>query len=123
MDWRPDMFVKRSLVILLACASFALAADWPQWRGPNRAAVVPDFTAPATWPKALQKKWSTPVGGGVATPALVGDKLYAFAYQAGKEVIRCLDAGTGKELWKNEYEARAVSVVVPCRVYSNSCFG
>jgi outer membrane protein assembly factor BamB len=103
------MFMKRALVILIACTSFASAADWPQWRGPNRAAVVPDFTAPATWPKTLQKKWSTPVGGGVATPALLGDKLYAFAYQGGKEVIRCLDAGTGKEIWKNEYEARAAS--------------
>jgi outer membrane protein assembly factor BamB len=103
------MSVKRSLVILLAWASFASAADWPQWRGPNRAAVVPDFMAPATWPKELQKKWSTPVGGGVATPALVGDKLYAFAYQNGNEVIRCLDAGTGKEIWKNEYAARPAS--------------
>jgi outer membrane protein assembly factor BamB len=103
------MSVKRSLVILLAWASFASAADWPQWRGPNRAAVVPDFTVPATWPKELQKKWSTPVGGGVATPALVGDKLYAFAYQDGKEVIRCLDAGTGKEVWNNAYETRPAS--------------
>jgi outer membrane protein assembly factor BamB len=99
------MPVTRSLVILLAGASFVAAADWPQWRGPDRAAVVPDFMAPAMWPKELQKKWSTPVGGGVATPALVGDKLYAFGYQDGKEVIRCLDADTGKEIWKNEYKA------------------
>jgi outer membrane protein assembly factor BamB len=103
------MPVLRSFVILLAWTSFVAAADWPQWRGPNRAAVVTDFTVPTTWPKELQKKWSTPVGEGVATPALVGDKLYAFAYQDGKEVIRCLDAGTGKELWKNEYTARRAS--------------
>lgn len=101
------MSVRRSLVILLAWTSFLPAADWPQWRGPNRAAVVPDFTAPTPWPKELQKKWSTTVGEGVATPALVGGKLYAFGYQDGKEVIRCLDAGTGKELWKDEYSARA----------------
>jgi outer membrane protein assembly factor BamB len=101
------MTVARSLVILLALASFVPAADWPQWRGSNRDAVVSDFTAPASWPKELKKKWSTPVGEGVATPALVGDKLYAFGYQNGKEVIRCLEAGTGKELWKNEYAARA----------------
>ena len=63
------MPVMRSFLILLASTSFIRAADWPQWRGPNRAAVVPDFTAPAAWPKELQKKWSTPVGDGVATPA------------------------------------------------------
>ncbi len=101
------MPVLRSLVILLACTSFASASDWPQWRGPDSAAVVKDFTAPTTWPKELQKKWSTPVGEGVATPALVGDKLYAFGFKDGKEVVRCLDAGTGKEIWKNEYDARS----------------
>lgn len=100
------MPVMRSFLILLASTSFLAAADWSQWRGPNRAAVVTDFTAPKTWPKDLQKKWSTPVGEGVATPALVGDKLYAFGYRDGKEIIRCLDTGTGQELWKNEYEAR-----------------
>ncbi len=32
------------------------------------------------------------MGDGVATPALVGDKLYVFSRQEGNEVIRCLDA-------------------------------
>ncbi len=100
------MLAARSLVILLASTFFAMAADWPQWRGINRDAVVADFTPPTTWPKELMKKWSTKVGDGVATPALVGDKLYAFGYQDDKEIIRCLDATSGKELWKNEYAAR-----------------
>lgn len=101
------MSAMRSFFILIVSASFVSAADWPQWRGPHRDAVVTDFTAPPTWPKELQMKWSTPVGNGVATPALVGGKLYAFGYQDGKEVIRCLDADTGKELWKNEYATQA----------------
>jgi len=106
---RNAMQMRRSLVILVAWTSFLPAADWSQWRGPNRAAVVADFTAPATWPKELHKAWSTPVGEGVATPALVGGKLYAFGYQDGKEVIRCLNAADGKEIWKNEYAAKPAS--------------
>ncbi len=101
------MPVLRSLAILFASVSFVSAADWPQWRGPDRAAVVTDFTVPTEWPKELQKKWSTRVGEGVATPALVGDKLYAFGYQDGKEVLRCLNAGTGKESWKYDYAVRS----------------
>lgn len=97
----------RSFVVLLACTSMAVAADWSQWRGTHRDGVVADFTPPETWPKELTKKWSTTVGEGVATPSLVGNRLYAFGYQNGNEVIRCLDAATGKELWKNEYSARA----------------
>src|SRR5262249_19313613 len=66
------------------------------------------FTAPATWPKELTKKWSVKVGEGVATPALVGDKLYVFARDGASEVIRCLDATTGNELWSKKYDEDAV---------------
>ena len=73
-------------------ATAVLAADWPQWRGQNRDAKVTGFTPPATWPKELAKKWSVTVGDGVATPALVGDRLYAFARQGDEEStpVTCL---------------------------------
>ena len=29
----------------------AAAADWPQWRGPNRDNKVAGFSAPRAWPK------------------------------------------------------------------------
>jgi outer membrane protein assembly factor BamB len=82
-------------------------ADWPQWRGPHRDARVTDFAAPPTWPKALTQKWKVAVGRGDATPALVGDKLYVFSRQGEDEVIRCLDAATGKEVWQDKYETQA----------------
>ena len=90
---------------LAATASYALAQDWPQWRGANRDGKAASFTAPKTWPKELTQKWKVTVGEGVATPCLVGDKLYVFARQEGGEIARCLDAGTGKELWKDKYDA------------------
>jgi outer membrane protein assembly factor BamB len=81
------------------------AQDWPGWRGPNRQAKVADFKAPAAWPKELARQWQVTVGEGVATPALVGDRLYVFARQEGQEVTRCLDAATGKELWQERYDS------------------
>jgi outer membrane protein assembly factor BamB len=63
------------------------------------------FKAPQTWPKELGQKWKVTVGNGVATPALVGDKLYVFAREGGSEVIRCLNSGDGKELWQEKYDA------------------
>jgi outer membrane protein assembly factor BamB len=95
--------------VVLLGSSGALAQDWPQWRGPNRDAKVTGFTAPKTWPKELTQKWKVTVGDGVATPALVGDKLYVFTRQDANEVIRCLDAATGKELWQENYAAQAVT--------------
>ena len=101
----------RSLLatVLGLCAAAAPAADWPHWLGPNRDAKVTDFKAPATWPKEPVKKWSEKVGDGVATPALVGDKLYTFARVDGNEETRCLDAATGKEVWKDKYPAKGVT--------------
>lgn len=87
----------------------AHAGDWPQWRGPGGHAIVADFKAPTEWPKELTKKWSKSIGDGVATPALAGGKLYTFGYQGGNEVVRCFDAKSGDELWKDEYPARAAS--------------
>ncbi len=89
-------------VIVLGIGS-AQAQDWPQWRGPNRDGKVTGFTAPKSWPKDLKKTWTVTVGDGVATPALVGDKLYVFSREGGDEVIRCLNAADGKEVWKEKY--------------------
>src|SRR5262245_6651211 len=94
-------------VLLLAIG--ALAQDWPQWRGPNRDGRATGFTAPAAWPKELTQKWKVSVGDGVATPALVGDKLFVFSMQGGNEVIRCLEADTGKEVWQEKYPAQGAT--------------
>ena len=104
----------RSIGVMVGCvvligATRAGAQDWPQWRGPNRDGKVAGFTAPQTWPEALTQKWRTTVGSGDATPALVGDKLYVFARQGDDEVTLCLDAGDGKELWRDKYAAQAVT--------------
>jgi outer membrane protein assembly factor BamB len=103
----PRTTVLAGCVLLLGTAS-AGAQDWPQWRGPHRDARVTGFEAPKTWPKELTRKWRTPVGNGVATPALVGDKLYVFTREGNEEVVRCLNAATGKEQWQQKYTADPV---------------
>ena len=104
------MTVRRSVLaatlLLLLCASQGKAQDWPQWRGVNRDAHVTGFQPPATWPKELAEKWKVKVGDGVATPALVGDKLYVFTREDKDEIIRCLDANSGKQIWEDKYAAQ-----------------
>lgn len=104
----------RKMVALAVCvvvmiASCAVGQDWPQWRGPNRDGKVSGFTAPEKWPKELTEKWKTTVGLGDATPALVGDRLYVFTRQGAEEVTLCLNAGNGKEVWRDKYAAQAVT--------------
>jgi outer membrane protein assembly factor BamB len=100
--------------IIVGCLTFFVGSgifgqDWPQWRGPNRDAKATGFMAPETWPKSLTQKWKVTVGNGVATPALVGDKLYVFARRDADEVACRLDATTGKELWADKFAAKAAS--------------
>lgn len=109
------------IALVLACvatsaSSTVLAQDWPQWRGPNRDGRVVGFTPPKTWPQELASKWKVAVGEGVATPAVVGDKVYVFSREDGYEVIRCVEASTGKELWQDKYEALGVDG--PARPFS-----
>ena len=44
------------------------AADWPQWRGPNRDGAAASFAEPGTWPAKLNRKWKVDVGLGYASP-------------------------------------------------------
>src|SRR5687768_6663636 len=96
---------RMTLVILIVSAAvlslFSVAgADWPQWRGLNRDGYVADAYVPQTWPKALKEEWKVPVGIGHASPVEADGRIYVFARQDEAEVLRCLDAVTGKELWK-----------------------
>ncbi|MEX2315953.1 MAG: PQQ-binding-like beta-propeller repeat protein [Pirellulales bacterium] len=92
-----------ALGAVLSIAAGAGAQDWPQWRGPNRDGKTTGFRAPATWPAALTKKWDVTVGSGVSNPSLVGDRLYVIAREGEEEVLRCMNAATGAEIWKKSY--------------------
>lgn len=104
---------KHKTLLLIICifivnSGIVFGQDWPQWLGVNRDGKVTGFKAPATWPEKLTEKWKIAVGEGTdSTPILVGDKLYVFTRKEGSEVLYCLNAETGKEIWKDSYEAPA----------------
>lgn len=94
--------------LLLVHATVVRAQDWPQWRGVDRDGKATGFTAPETWPKELKQEWKVEVGDGVATPAFADGKLFVFTRQGANEILRCLDAATGKALWEQTYPAEPV---------------
>jgi outer membrane protein assembly factor BamB len=97
------------VTLLILSSSDSFCQDWPQWRGINRDSKVTGFKAPATWPAQLKQEWKVTVGSGDATPVLSENKLYLNTRQADQEVVLCLDAATGKEIWKNAYPSAAVT--------------
>ena len=92
-------------LVTIACSVGVQAQDWPQWRGPARDGAIAAFIEPASWPAALTKRWQVDVGSGYATPLIVGDRVYAFSREGEDEVLRALDAATGKQIWRASYAA------------------
>jgi outer membrane protein assembly factor BamB len=93
--------------ILNTCGLYS--QDWPQWRGATRDSKVTGFKAPSAWPGELKQEWKITVGTGDATPTISSGKIYLNTRQGDNEVLLCLNAADGKELWKDAYPALPVT--------------
>lgn len=93
------------LLVTLVLSLGGWAADWPQWRGPNRDGAVVDLREPSAWPERLKPGWKVTVGIGHSSPVVVGGRIYQFSRQEGNEVVAALDLATGKVLWQQNYPA------------------
>jgi len=91
------------LVYLLAC-TLAWAADWPQWRGPNRDGVSPETGLLDSWPKGGPPLlWKIHgLGEGYAAAAVSGGRLYIQGQQGDEEFVLAFDSNTGKQLWRSQ---------------------
>lgn len=116
----------------LVCITFTsplLAEDWPQWMGVRRDGVWNETGTldkfPAEGPKVL---WRAKIAGGYAGPAVSQGRVVVtdFVTQGeftndpqtrndlqGTERVLCLDAASGKELWKFEYPT-TYKISYPC---------
>ena len=94
------------LVISASCFLLPLAnaVDWPQWRGINRDGISSEKISPASWGKHGPKQlWKKEVGAGVSSVVVRGGRLYTMGNQGGMDVVFCLDASTGAEVWRHTY--------------------
>ena len=107
--------VKSLCVGTLLIGAAANAADWPQWRGPNRDAAIEAHAAPLPWPAELSRRWRSQVGAGQSSPVVSGGTVFLFSREEELEVARAMDLRTGKTLWRQGYRA-------PYRVYPGAAF-
>ena len=78
------------------------AADWPQWRGPQRNGISAETGLLAEWPKEGPRLvWQVKdIGSGYSTPSVVGDRLFLLSNQGlDNEFVQALDAKDGKRVW------------------------
>ena len=98
-----------ALVALLAVSATAqdpVAANWPQWGGPQRNFRIADADIPSTWgdggPAQL---WRRPLGEGYSSILADGDLLFTMYRDGDDEVVVALDAATGGTRWRHAYDA------------------
>jgi outer membrane protein assembly factor BamB len=105
---KNNLIFSMLIIILISCSNL-FSQDWPQFRGIGRDSKVTGFKLPKSWPAELKQVWKVNVGFGDATPVLSGKRIYLAVRQNTDEVILCLDAESGKEIWKSAYTAPAVT--------------
>ena len=113
------------VVLAFSLFAFPLAgSDRPQWRGPNGNGLVtggPELidTLPAAGPTKLWHNRELPnaKGGGWGSVSVADGRAYLFlnwkrkdplsGQRSTSDVVACLDAKTGKALWRTEFPGRA----------------
>jgi len=85
----------------LALPGRAIAADWPQWRGPELRGTSPETKLPVKWSSdsGLAWKLALPSGSG-STPIVSGDRVYLNVAEGDTVFLWCLDRKTGSAAWK-----------------------
>ena len=81
--------------------------EWPGFRGADRAARARGPQIATNWtthpPRQL---WKIPVGPAWSSFAIAGRRLFTQEQRGPMETIVCYDAATGREVWKQQVEAR-----------------
>jgi outer membrane protein assembly factor BamB len=86
----------------------AVAADWPQWRGPGRDGVWSEDRITEQLPgPQLPIRWRAEIGPGYSGPTVAGGRVFVMDRRTTpKEIERvlCFEAVTGKPIWRHEYD-------------------
>lgn len=80
------------------------AADWPQFRGPNRDGKSPETGLLKEWPATGPSLVRTisGVGGGFSSPVIAGQRIYITGKVGDDLKIFCFD-GSGRKIWEKTH--------------------
>ena len=102
------------LIILIILWSPALSSDWPCWRGPdgNGHSNASDWN-PAALKVSANILWRKNIGNGHSAVSVKEERLYTLGNKLSitdadtlyQDIVYCLDAITGEEIWTFAYAA------------------
>jgi outer membrane protein assembly factor BamB len=84
-------------------------SDWPEYRGSRRDGISRETNWSSQWPADGPKQlWKASVGVGFSSVSVVGDRLFTMGHVGDDDVVFCLNADTGEELWTHRYPCELV---------------
>jgi outer membrane protein assembly factor BamB len=103
------MVMERVAVVGLLVAGLvsqpARSEEWPCWRGPQRDGISRETGLLKEWPKdGPAQLWKVELGGGFSSVVVADGRLFTQTREKHHEVVLCLDAATGKYLWRYRYD-------------------
>jgi outer membrane protein assembly factor BamB len=82
-------------------------ADYPQFLGPRRNAVVSEVQLDPDWSaKPPRQIWRVPVGQGWSGTAIVNGSVVTMEQLGNEECVSCFSLRDGALLWRHRYEQR-----------------
>ncbi len=92
------------IVVLSLSLTPVWAADWTRFRGPNGSGVAESARLPVEFGPGLNQAWKTELAFGASSPVVAGGRLWLTAREADKLITLCLDAASGKILWRRQID-------------------
>lgn len=110
----PALFIPTAALLSLCLGASPLtASDWPRWLGPDGSNRTTDTAFQADLAK-YKPAWEAKIGKGYSSVIVAGGKAFAMGHdEKTGETVFCLDAATGKELWKHSYPAELLPRMHP----------
>lgn len=85
-------------------AGQARASDWPQFLGPNGDGTSDESGWNQDWNQRPPRElWRVEVGTGCSSIAVAGGRIYTMGNRRNRDIVWCLDADTGREIWSHDY--------------------
>ena len=105
---RPTVLAIAWMALAAASGVRAGGREWARFRGPNGTGISDATTVPVTW-TAKDYNWTVTLPGvGHSSPVLWGGRLFVTSGEkaTAKRLVLCLDAATGKTLWRREFPSK-----------------
>ena len=90
------------LLAMMAAGAGDASGQWSQFRGPNGSGVDSAAGYPVAFSPTNNVVWKVAMPHGQSSPVVAGGHVYLTASEGARRLTICLDAATGRELWRRE---------------------